>query len=226
MKEQRQDRGTGTPPVDRPTVAPPRLAPRAASEPPAGTAPVPPATPPRAVTHSPRAATPPAAIGQPVTISDTAHAHGLGTAGLEPVVQILDVGALADGLTPETAEAYIKAEIEKAIRFELEQVGNLIEAARQERLVWVGFTTRRRRKSYRVVLPVQMVAQNVADALGESWAGLREKVRQDGLTRRDYAQANAHLEAAIERLHQARQHLSDPELAFAVGAIGAEIVYL
>jgi len=167
-----------------------------------------------------------APIGQPVTFQDAAQAAGLGTTALEPVVQILDVGALADGLTPETAEAYIKAEVEKAIRFELEQVGRLVEAARQERLVWIGFTTRRRRKAYRVVLPVQMVAQSVADALAESWAGLREKVRQDGQTRRDYAQANAHLEAAIEMLHQSRQHLSDPELAFAVGAIGAEIVYL
>ena len=167
-----------------------------------------------------------APIGQPVTATDVAQAGGLGTTALEPAVQVLAEGALAGGLAPETATAYIKAEVEKAIRFELDQVGALTEAARQERLVWVGFITRRRRKDYKVVLPVQMVAQPVADALAESWVGLREKVRQDGQTRRDYAQANAHLEAAIEMLHQARQHLSDPELAFSVGAIGAEIVYL
>jgi len=167
-----------------------------------------------------------APIGQPVTITDAAQAAGLGTTALDPVVQVLAEGALTAGLSPATAEAYVKAEVEKAIRFELEQVGALHEAARQERLVWIGFTTRRRRKSYKVVLPIQMVAQPVAGALAESWMGLREKVRQDGQTRRDYAQANGHLETAIEMLHQARQHLSDPELAFAVGTIGAEIVYL
>lgn len=123
-----------------------------------------------------------APIGQPVTVTDVAQAGTLGTTALEPVVQVLAEGALAGGLTAETAEAYIKAEVEKAVRFELDQVGALVEAARQERLVWVGFVTRRRRKNYKVVLPVQMVAQPVADALAESWAGRCARTARPGAT--------------------------------------------
>ncbi len=165
-----------------------------------------------------------ASIGQPVTRTAAAQAAGLVATAHEPIVQFLAEGAL--GMDPAIAERYITAEIQKAVRFDIESISRLSDGARAERLVCIGFITRRRRKRYTVVLPVQMVAQPVADALEESWAGLREKVRQDGQTRRDYAQANRHLETAIEMLHNSRQHLSDEELAFAIGAIGSEIVYL
>lgn len=167
-----------------------------------------------------------ALFGQPIeSASDVAAAQGLTSAVLSPVVTLAD-GHYQTAVSPEVAEAYVKSELQRVIRFELDEVGNLLEANRQERICWISYTTKRRRRVYRAVLPVAEIAQPVADALAESWLGLREKAKQDGRTRKNYDQANRHFEAAVNMLHEARQHLSDPELAFAVGAISPEIVFM